>query len=69
MRHLRHGFATRTLLGFYRRGDDVERHMAALATYLGHANVLNTYWYLSGVPELFRLASMRLEGKKSEVMP
>ena len=43
--------------------------MAALATYLGHANVLNTYWYLSGVPELFRLASMRLEGKKSEVMP
>jgi len=66
---LRHAFATRTLLGFYRTADDVERHMAALATYLGHANVLNTYWYLSGVPELFRLASMRLEGKKSEVMP
>jgi len=66
---LRHTFATRTLLGFYRSGDDVERHMAALATYLGHANVLNTYWYLSGVPELFRLASMRLERKRSEVTP
>jgi integrase len=64
---LRHGFATRTLLGFYRTTHDVERSMAALATYLGHANVLNTYWYLSAVPDLFRLASMRLKTKGSEV--
>lgn len=66
---LRHAFATRKLLDFYRTSDDVERHMAALATYLGHANVLNTYWYLSGVPELFRLASLCLERKTSEVTP
>lgn len=66
---LRHAFATRTLLHLYRTADDAERHVATLATYLGHANVQNTYWYLSGVPELFRLVSMRLEENGPEVAP
>ena len=26
--------------------------MVALSTYLGHANVASTYWYLEAVPEL-----------------
>lgn len=26
--------------------------MLALATYLGHAKVADTYWYLEAVPEL-----------------
>lgn len=66
---LRHGFAIRTLLGLYRTTEDVEPHIATLATYLGHANVVNTYWYLSATPELLRLASMRLDWKRPEVTP
>jgi integrase/recombinase XerD len=28
--------------------------MAALCTYLGHADVSNTYWYLEATPVLLR---------------
>jgi integrase/recombinase XerD len=58
---LRHRFAVRTLLGWYRAGVDVEAHMPLLSTFLGHSNPENTYWYLSAVPELLFLASERLE--------
>lgn len=58
---LRHRFAVQTLLGWYRAGADVERHLPELATYLGHRHVTDTYWYLSATPELLRLAAMRLE--------
>lgn len=61
---LRHGFAIRTLLRLYRAGEDVDRQMPALTTYLGHGHVTDTYWYLSATPELLRLASMRLDGRK-----
>ena len=30
------------------------RHMLALATYLGHANVMSTFWYLEATPILLR---------------
>jgi integrase len=58
---LRHTFAVRTLLRWYRAGVDVERHLPKLATYLGHAQVTDTYWYLSATPELLRLAAARLD--------
>jgi integrase len=58
---LRHRFAVRTLLGWYRAGVDVEAHMPLLSTYLGHTHPEHTYWYLSAVPELLFLASERLE--------
>ena len=57
----RHTFAVRTILNWYRSGIDVERQIPKLATYLGHAHVSDTYWYLSAVPELMQLAAMRLE--------
>lgn len=57
----RHSFATRTLLAWYRKGMNIDRHMPELSTYLGHARVSDTYWYLSAVPELMQLAAMRLE--------
>jgi integrase/recombinase XerD len=57
----RHSFATKTLLDWYRKGVNVDRHMPELSTYLGHAHVSDTYWYLSAVPELMQLAAMRLE--------
>jgi integrase len=58
---LRHGFALRTLLRWYRDGDDVERQISKLATYLVHAHVNDTYWYLSACPELLQCAARRLE--------
>ena len=58
---LRHGFAIRTLLNWYRSGADVEQRMPELAAYLGHAHVSDTFWYLSATPELLNLATRRLE--------
>ena len=57
---LRHRFATRTLIRWYRAGLDVERELPKLATYLGHVHVNDTYWYLEAVPELLQLATDRL---------
>lgn len=58
---LRHTFACRCLLRWYRAGVNVDQHIAALSTYLGHAKVSDTYWYLTGVPELMATASTRFE--------
>jgi len=57
----RHRFAVNTLVGWYRAGRDVERHLPQLSTYLGHAHVTDTYWYLTATPELMHLANHRLE--------
>ena len=58
---MRHRFAINTLIRWYRDGVDVERHIPRLATWLGHAHVSDTYWYLSTTPELMRLAARRLD--------
>ena len=60
----RHRFATKTLLQWYRDGHDVEHRLPALATYLGHTHVADTYWYLTAVPELLHLAAQRVEQAK-----
>lgn len=58
---LRHSFAVKTIVGWYRAGVDVEPRMPRLSTYLGHVCPSNTYWYLSATPELLGHASARLE--------
>ena len=58
---LRHSFAVKTLLGWYRDGGDVASRMPLLSTYLGHVDPAVTYWYLSAAPELLALAAERLE--------
>lgn len=58
---LRHRMAVQTLLRWYRNGDDPERRLPALATYLGHVHVGDTYWYLTACPELMEEAVKRLE--------
>jgi integrase/recombinase XerD len=58
---LRHTFAVRTLLGWYRAGEEVEARLPTLSTYLGHRDPRSTYWYLSAAPELLALAAGRLE--------
>ena len=58
---LRHYFAIRTLLNWYHSDADVEAHLPELATFLGHVHVRDSYWYLSAVPELLKLATLRWE--------
>jgi len=43
------------------QGVDIDQAMLSLSTYVGHAMVTNTYWYLSAVPELMSLAAERFE--------
>jgi integrase/recombinase XerD len=47
----------------------VARHFVALATYLGHADIANTYWYLEATPELLRDISAAAEALVAEEMP
>jgi len=63
---LRHTFAVRTLLDWYRAGLDVEAQMPLLSTYLGHFKPRHTYWYLSATPELLALAGQRLERARGD---
>ena len=58
---LRHAFAVNTLLSWYRDGNNVDRRMPLLSTWLGHVDPASTYWYLEAVPELLELVSRRLE--------
>lgn len=58
---LRHTFAVRRLIRWYEQGIDIDPQMLALSTYLGHVKISYTYWYLSGVPDLVRLAGSRFE--------
>jgi integrase len=58
---MRHRFATRTLVRWYRSNQDPERKLPLLSAFLGHVHVADTQWYLSGSPELMREAMRRLE--------
>jgi len=58
---LRHGFALRTVAGWYAAGVDVDARLTLLSTYLGHTDPASTYWYLSATPELLGEAARRLE--------
>lgn len=49
---LRHTFAVRALEGCPDGRDQITKHMLALSTYLGHATVADTYWYLEATPDL-----------------
>ncbi|MCD9825123.1 tyrosine-type recombinase/integrase [Bradyrhizobium japonicum] len=49
---LRHTFAVRSLEQCRHDRAAVVRHIVALSTYLGHAHVTDTYWYLQATPVL-----------------
>ncbi|MDR1151397.1 MAG: tyrosine-type recombinase/integrase [Bifidobacteriaceae bacterium] len=59
-RHLRHSFATNTLIRHIRSGGDVDQMMPVLSTWLGHVGPASTYWYLSNTPELAAALGARL---------
>ena len=49
---LRHTFAVRSLEACPAGRREVGRHLLALSTYIGHAHVDDTYWYLTATPHL-----------------
>jgi integrase len=64
---LRHTFVVSRLRRWHEEGVDVERRLSHLATYLGHADFRDTYWYMTVTPELLTAATAgfrapRLEG-------
>ncbi|WP_457664022.1 tyrosine-type recombinase/integrase [Sinorhizobium medicae] len=58
---LRHTFICRRVQRWQAEGADIDNAIAALATYVGHAKVSDTYWYLTGIPDLMAVACSRFE--------
>jgi len=58
---LRHTFAVRRVLLWQAQGSDIDQAMLALSTYMGHAKISHTYWYLTAVPELMDVAAGKFE--------
>ena len=58
---LRHRFVCRRLHRWYQDGKDIDRHILALSTYVGHVNITDTYWYITATPELMAAAARRSE--------
>ena len=58
---LRHTFAVRTLLRWYREGVEPASRLHHLSTFLGHANPASTTVYLTITAELFQEANRRFE--------
>lgn len=65
----RHRLAITTLINWHRGGIDVERHLPTLATYLGHAHITDTQWYLTATPQLLRHALRRVERSERRGRP
>ena len=49
---MRHTFVVRRIVQWHAQGVNIDQAMLSLSTYIGHAMVTNTCWYLSAVPEL-----------------
>ncbi|MFC0472470.1 hypothetical protein ACFFHM_18770 [Halalkalibacter kiskunsagensis] len=58
---IRHTFACNTLLCWLNGGINIDRQIIYLSTYLGHVKVEDTYWYLTGTPELLQFTSGSFE--------
>ncbi|WP_392435826.1 tyrosine-type recombinase/integrase (plasmid) [Yersinia sp. HM-2024] len=64
---LRHSFVVRRVQLWQQQGIDVDHEMLSLSTYLGHASVAETYWYLQAVPELMTPSAKLFEMSMPEV--
>jgi len=51
----------RRIQAWHAEGVEVDRKIAVLATYLGHVEVREVYWYLCAVPELMSIIADRFE--------
>lgn len=66
---LRHTFAVSTMLDAYRSGADPAVVLPVLATWLGHTEPRDTYWYLTGTAELLAAATERLQSLAAPSQP
>ena len=69
MHDLRHTFAVRTLEGSPEGRDQIAQHTLALTTYMGHARVASTYWYLQSTPTLMTDIAERCEALAHKEAP
>ena len=58
---LRHTFAVRTIMRWHAEGADVNAMMPVLSRFMGHDSISETYWYLTGAPDLMELAADAFE--------
>lgn len=58
---LRHTFVVKRVLLWRESGESIAHAMFWLCTYLGHASISSTFWYLTGVPELMDNINARFE--------
>jgi site-specific recombinase XerD len=63
---LRHTFAVSTMLDAYTCDADPTAILPLLATWLGHSEPSDTYWYLTGTAELLAAATDRLARSHSD---
>ncbi|BCH19481.1 tyrosine-type recombinase/integrase [Mesorhizobium sp. L-2-11] len=68
---LRHTAAVHRVVAWYHSGEDVQRLLPQLATFLGHIDIRSTQRYLQMTPELLEAASQRfaqyaMEGSHEE---
>ena len=47
----------RRLRRWYEEGVDIDCNILALSSYVGHAKVTGTYWYIRATPELMAIAA------------
>lgn len=64
---LRHTFAIRRLLAWYRQGVDVQAMLPILSQYMGHGEVAYTAHYLSLIPELADEAMNKFKAYAAEI--
>jgi integrase len=56
---MRHSFICNSLLRCYQQHQPIDNVIDALSTYVGHAKVSDTYWYITATPELMAVAVQR----------
>jgi hypothetical protein len=65
----RHTFIVRNILHTLEAGRDAAQVVLALSTYVGHDDIADTYWYITGIPELLALAGERFQNYSKVVAP
>jgi len=58
---LRHTFAVKRLVSWYREGNEVQAMLPLLATFMGHVNYSNTAYYLTATAELLGIAAEKYD--------
>lgn len=65
----RHTFAVRSLEACDSDRRAIDRHIVALSAWLGHASLVDTYWYLESTESLLRQIARRTEAFHGEGAP